>query len=103
MTNEFLKSGYVTKPITGRGGGNVVLYDTSGQLLDKTSGRWNDEQEVYQELCTLPKYDGDYVQVCCWTIDGEYAGTVLRVDKTRIVGMESSVICLRAVSTTSNL
>lgn len=97
LTDEIKKGGYVTKPITGRGGGNVVLYNQSGEVIEKTAGKWTEDKDVYQVLCALPKYGEDNVQVCCFAVNGTYGGTVLRVDKSKIIGMESSVYCLRVV------
>ena len=98
LTPDLVASGYVTKPVTGRAGGNVALYNPNGTLIEKTSGKWAQDQDIYQELCMLPKFDGEHVQVCTWAVDGEYAGTVLRVDKSGIIGLESSVFPLRVIS-----
>lgn len=98
LTPDLLQSGYAQKPVTGRGGYNVALYDKKGNLVEQTEGKFHGDKDVYQELCYLPKYDGENVQVCCFAINGEYGGTVLRVDKSNIIGMDSGVYCLRIVN-----
>ncbi len=94
---ELEKSGYASKPVTGRAGGNIALYNPDGSLIEQTAGKWEDDKYVYQELCMLPKFDEDFVQVCTWAINGDYAGTVLRVDKTGIINLESNVYPIRVV------
>ncbi|KAJ3121070.1 hypothetical protein HK098_004039 [Nowakowskiella sp. JEL0407] len=98
LTPEFLKAGYVAKPVTGRAGANVSMFDAQGGLIEKTEGRWDQDQEVYQELAMLPKLDGEYVQFCTWAVGGAYAGTVLRIDKSGIINLQSSVSALRVIS-----
>jgi glutathionylspermidine amidase/synthetase len=66
-------------------------------VIEETPGKWGEDKNVYQVLCPLPRYGEDNVQVCCFAVNGTYGGTVLRVDKSKIIGMESSVYCLRAV------
>jgi glutathionylspermidine amidase/synthetase len=91
------KSGYASKPVTGRAGGNIALYNPDGSLIEQTAGKWEDDKYVFQELCMLPKFDEDFVQVCTWAINGEYSGTVLRVDKTGIINLESNVYPIRVI------
>lgn len=97
LTPDLIKSGYVAKPVTGRAGGNISLFEAGGNLMQETRGRWNDDKPIYQELCMLPRYNDDYVQVCTWAVAGEYAGTVLRVDNGGIINYESRVNALRIV------
>ncbi|RHY15498.1 hypothetical protein DYB36_006057, partial [Aphanomyces astaci] len=45
-------------------------------------------------------YEDDcYVQVNTWAIDGEYGGTVLRIDESNIVGLNSGIYPMRVVET----
>ncbi|KAF0716886.1 hypothetical protein As57867_002606, partial [Aphanomyces stellatus] len=79
------KSGYVAKPVMGRTGANVSIYNEGGDLISATAGKWLNDTIVYQEIALLPKYeDGGHVQVNAWAIDGKYGGTVLRVDESNI-------------------
>ena len=95
LSDEMKAGGYVCKPITGRGGGNVTVIDKSGQVVDKTPGKWTNDKDVYQELCPLPKYDSMSVQVCTFCVNGRYGGIVLRADNSTIINTDSSIYCLR--------
>ncbi|KAF0697738.1 hypothetical protein As57867_011547, partial [Aphanomyces stellatus] len=92
------KSGYVAKPVMGRTGANVSIYNEGGDLISATAGKWLNDTIVYQEIALLPKYeDGGHVQVNAWAIDGKYGGTVLRVDESNIVGLNSGIYAMRVV------
>ncbi|KAI8800986.1 bifunctional glutathionylspermidine amidase/glutathionylspermidine synthetase [Cladochytrium replicatum] len=97
LTPEFEQKGYVAKPVTGRAGGNVALYREGGKLIERTEGKWQMDDMIYQELALLPKLEEDHVQFCTWAINGRYSGTVLRVDKSGIIGLQSAVAPLRVV------
>ncbi|RHY29841.1 hypothetical protein DYB32_004814 [Aphanomyces invadans] len=92
------KGGYVAKPVMGRTGANVSIYNSSGDLISATAGKWVDDTIVYQEIALLPKYEDDcYVQVNTWAIDGQYGGTVLRIDESNIIGLNSGIYPVRVV------
>jgi glutathionylspermidine amidase/synthetase len=95
LDDDLRRKGYATKPINGRCGGNIQLLSPIGSIIEKTDGKWDAMDTMYQEISLLPNYDGDRVQVNAWIIGGNYGGTVLRVDKKNIVGLDSSVYCLR--------
>ena len=97
LSPEFVRAGYVAKPVTGRAGANVSLFGAQGELIEKTEGKWTEDTLVYQELSMLPKFDDDYVQFCTWAINGTYGGTVLRVDRSGIINMQSKVYPVRVV------
>ena len=105
VTDRLKKTGYVAKPVNGRGGENIVLHNpvTSAEpeVVESTDGRFKKNQFVYQELCKLPMIDGDYVQVNTFSVAGHYAGTVLRVDKSPILNFDSFSIALRVVDDSS--
>jgi glutathionylspermidine amidase/synthetase len=97
LTDELRAKGYVAKPIVGRGGANVSIYDSHAQLVAETHGRFDDRDQIYQELFRLP-YVGRYnVQVCTFTAAGRYAGTCVRVDDTAVINMKSDNVALRVV------
>ncbi|OQS00664.1 bifunctional glutathionylspermidine amidase/glutathionylspermidine synthetase [Achlya hypogyna] len=91
--------GYVAKPVMGRTGANVSIYDAEHQLISATAGKWDQDTIVYQEIALLPKLeDGKYVQVNTWAIDGVYGGTVLRIDESNIIGLSSGIHAMRVVA-----
>ena len=97
VTPEMEKNGYVAKPVTGRGGSNIILYDRRGSVLQQKSGKWTNDSYVYQELCLLPKYDEVSVQVNCFTTRCRYLATVMRADDSAIIDMDSNINSLRIV------
>ncbi len=68
---------YVKKPILSREGANIELF-RQGRLLAKTEGTYGAEGFIYQELCTLPEYEGQYALIGSWVIGQEPAGIGIR-------------------------
>jgi len=91
VNDELAKTGYAVKPISGRCGNNIDLIGPQDELLDKTSGQFVDRKNIYQQLWCLPKVDGKYIQVCTFTVGGNYGGTCLRGDETLVVKKESDI------------
>ena len=90
--NDLLKqTGYAVKPIAGRCGSNIDLISSQDELLDKSSGKFVDRKNIYQQLWCLPNVDGKYIQVCTFTVGGNYGGTCLRGDDTLVVKKESDI------------
>ncbi|NIF34274.1 bifunctional glutathionylspermidine amidase/synthase [Enterobacter sp. Cy-643] len=90
--NDLLaKTGYAVKPIAGRCGSNIDLISHHDELLDKTSGKFVDRKNIYQQLWCLPKVDGKYIQVCTFTVGGSYGGTCLRGDDSLVIKKESDI------------
>ncbi|WP_336983836.1 MULTISPECIES: bifunctional glutathionylspermidine amidase/synthase [unclassified Cedecea] len=91
VNNLLLKTGYAVKPIAGRCGSNIDLVSHHDELLDKTSGKFVDRKNIYQQLWCLPKVDGKYIQVCTFTVGGSYGGTCLRGDDSLVIKKESDI------------
>jgi glutathionylspermidine amidase/synthetase len=98
LTDELKNTGFVTKPVTGRCGANVIIFDSTGSRLEETSGRWNMDDIIYQELCMLPNLNNQYIQINTWAICGNYGGVVIRQDKSGIINLESEILPLRVVN-----
>ena len=97
LTPELEARGYVVKPIVGRGGSNISMVDRHARVLAETEGRFDDRQQIYQQLHRLPKFGDYYAQVCTFTARGRYAGACARVDETPVIRMESDCLALRIV------
>ena len=97
LNDEIGHRGYVSKPIAGRCGLNIALFDKNDQLLKETAGRFDHQDSIYQELWKLPEIDGYKAQVCTFSVLGKYAGSCLRVDKSLVITMNSDVLPLRVV------
>jgi Glutathionylspermidine synthase len=87
MENNFLGAPYVTKPIFGREGGAVTLYDNAGEIIDKDKDidYW-DQPMIYQRYADLEK-------ITVNTIDGLYRGHILW--GSFLIGGKPSAICAR--------
>ena len=85
-----LQGEYAKKPIFGREGNNVTLHSIRGDV--ETQGEYGGEGFIYQELCTLPRFDDRYAQVGAWVVNGESAGICIREDQTPIIGNFSTFV-----------
>ena len=98
LSPELAASGYVAKPVSGRGGKNVSLFEPRRQVAaEATDGRWGSDVLVYQALCLLPKLGDAFVQFCTWAINGQHGGVVVRQGSSAIIGYESDVMPIRLV------
>ncbi|MBI2416583.1 MAG: glutathionylspermidine synthase family protein [Ignavibacteriales bacterium] len=82
---------YISKPILGREGNNIGIYK-SGILAQSTDGNYANDDLVYQELCKIPSFDGNYPVIGSWVIGGEAAGIGIRESDTPITGNTSRFI-----------
>ena len=95
LNDDLRETGYVTKPIVGRCGANIQLFDSDEQLLEQTSGNFESNNQIYQEPFPLPYVNDYYLQVCTFTAAGAYAGACLRADSKMIIGKNSDCMALR--------
>lgn len=98
LNEQLIQSGYAVKPIGGRCGNNIELINEQEQILDKTAGKFYQQENIYQQLWCLPKIAGRYIQVCTFTVGGHYSGTCLRSDRSLVITGESDMQPLRIVS-----
>ncbi len=97
LSDEIRARGYVQKPIVGRCGDNISLYDAQDRLIAETGGRFDSPHQVFQELCPLPVVNGQRVQLCSFSAGGTYAGACVRVDPSPVIKSASDVVALRMV------
>ncbi|CCQ12600.1 Glutathionylspermidine synthase [Pseudoalteromonas luteoviolacea B = ATCC 29581] len=98
LTEQLQETGYVVKPIVGRCGANIALFDEKDTLLEETHGKFDSQDMIYQELCLLPCVDSYYSQVCTFTAAGVYAGAGMRVDKAKVINKDSDCMALRFIN-----
>lgn len=98
LTAAIRERGYVQKPIVGRCGANIRLFDENQSLIEETSGNFESKSQVYQELFKLPVVGGDNVQVCTFTAAGTYAGCCVRIDPSLVITADSDIVALRVVA-----
>jgi len=101
LRSELIDSGYAVKPIVGRGGSNISLVDRRSSVIEETSGRFEERDQVYQELWRLPNLEGLNVQVCTFSAAGAYAGSCVRADRSLVINMDSDCLPLRIVPDSS--
>jgi glutathionylspermidine amidase/synthetase len=94
---ELREKGYVAKPVVGRCGANVALFDPRSGLLGETGGGFGDRNQIFQQLFPLPRIDGQYVQIGTFSVGGRYAGASARVDASPIITTDSALLPLRIV------
>ena len=97
LNEELSVNGYVEKPIVGRCGSNIALYDHENAKMESTKGEFKNQPTIYQQLFLLPNIDEYYTQICTFTAAGIHAGTCIRADKSRIIKSESDCFPLRIV------
>ncbi len=68
---------FVKKPKLSREGANIEMIQ-SGVSMSKTAGEYGEEGFIYQELFSLPEFDGKFPVIGSWIIGQEAAGIGIR-------------------------
>ncbi|RKR85254.1 glutathionylspermidine synthase [Mucilaginibacter gracilis] len=68
---------YVKKPFLSREGANITIVE-NGLVIEATDGDYGEEGYVYQELCKLPNFDGNFPVIGSWVIGQQPAGIGIR-------------------------
>jgi glutathionylspermidine synthase len=82
---------YVKKPVLSREGANINIIQ-EGELLQASEGEYGKEGFIFQELFTLPGFDGNYPVIGSWVIGQEAAGIGIRESKTLITDNQSRFV-----------
>ncbi|TEA27287.1 bifunctional glutathionylspermidine amidase/synthase [Candidatus Schmidhempelia bombi] len=98
LNDDLIREGYAIKPIGGRCGNNIELVNQKEQILDKTQGKFAQQENIYQQLWCLPKVNQQYVQICTFTVGGHYGGVCLRSDASLVIKGESEMQPLRVIT-----
>jgi len=97
LTDALRAKGHVSKPIVGRCGGNIRLYDHRETLIEETHGQFGDRDQIYQELFPLARVGDLYVQPSTFAVSGAYAASAARVDESLVITDDSDNVPLRVV------
>jgi len=97
LSDSLKNHGYVSKPIAGRCGFNISLYDGSDTLMEETEGRFSHQDQIFQALWKLPDIEGYRPQVCTFSVAGHYAGSCIRVDPSLVITKDSDLMTLRVI------
>jgi glutathionylspermidine synthase len=84
-------SHYVKKPILSREGANISLVENQ-QILQFTEGEYGKEGYIFQQLHTLPEFDGKYPVIGSWIIGQEPAGMGIREADSLITDNKSRFV-----------
>jgi glutathionylspermidine synthase len=76
FTRSNLKN-YVKKPILSREGANITIVENE-KTIASTDGEYGEEGFIFQELCKLPDFDGNYPVIGSWVIGQQPAGIGIR-------------------------
>lgn len=98
LDEQLIQNGYAVKPIAGRCGNNIELVSHEEQILDKTTGKFAEQENIYQQLWCLPKVAEQYMQVSTFTVGGHYGGACLRSDHSLVIKGESDIQPLRVLN-----
>lgn len=82
---------YVKKPILSREGANIEII-REGKTIQKTGGDYGTEGYIYQDLCTLPEFDGRYAVIGSWVIGQQPAGIGIRENDDLITSNASRFV-----------
>jgi glutathionylspermidine synthase len=74
---------YVKKPILSREGANVTLIDQNN-IMAQTIGEYGIEGYIYQKLCPLPNFNGNYPVIGSWMVGNKSAGIGIRESNSLI-------------------
>lgn len=97
LSGALLEGGYVEKPIVGRCGSNISLYDARRALIGSTGGAFGARDQIYQALWPLPVIDGRSVQIGTFTAAGSLGGACVRLDASPIIRSDSDMLALRVL------
>ncbi len=97
LSDSLRRSGYAAKPIVGRCGSNISMFDASQNLIEASAGKFTKQAQIFQQWFPLPQVGKYNVQVSTFTAGGSWAGTCLRVDESRIINNRSDNLALRVV------
>jgi glutathionylspermidine synthase len=86
---EGLPASYARKPVFSREGENVLLV-RDGAPLEENEGEYGEEGHIYQDLITLPEFDGWHPIIGSWIIGDKPAGMGIRESQGLITNVTSS-------------
>ncbi len=80
------KLSYVSKPLLGREGNNVTIYNyvDTDYSVTKSGGDYAEQKLIYQLYFEVPEIDGSYPIIGSWMVDQEPAGIGIRENNNRI-------------------
>ncbi len=87
---EKFRDNYVSKPLLSREGGNISVYRNG--MAKEYEGTYGGQGAIFQELATIPCFNGNYPVIGSWVINGESAGIGIREDTSEVTTNNSRFI-----------
>ncbi|MEI6212845.1 MAG: glutathionylspermidine synthase family protein [Desulfuromonadales bacterium] len=87
---QHFRDNFVSKPFLSREGGNITICRSG--VTTEYDGSYSGKGVVFQELATLPCFDGNYPVIGSWVICGEPAGIGIREDRTVVTTNSSRFV-----------
>ncbi|CAN5461561.1 glutathionylspermidine synthase family protein [soil metagenome] len=84
FTRSNLKD-YVKKPLLSREGTNITIVENE-KVIARSDGDYGAEGFIFQELCKLPNFDGNYPVIGSWVVGQQPAGMGIRESDGLITG-----------------
>jgi glutathionylspermidine synthase len=84
FTRSNLKD-YVKKPLLSREGTNITIVENE-KVIARSDGDYGAEVFIFQELCKLPNFDGNYPVIGSWVVGQQPAGMGIRESDGLITG-----------------
>lgn len=82
---------YAKKPLLSREGANIQLVEDSN-IIAETDGTYNDGGYIYQELCKLPDYEGNYPLIGSWVVGQVACGMGIRESSKLITDNQTKFV-----------
>ncbi len=82
---------YISKPTLGREGSNMSIIK-QGKVIESTDGIYEENKMVFQQLFTIPGFEGNYPVIGSWVIGGEAAGMGIRETNSLITNNTSRFV-----------
>lgn len=89
---------YVQRPLLGREGCNINMFDSQGELINKTGGLYSENtiadwrKTIFQRKANLGQIDGNYSVLGSWIVGGSSCGLIVRESINQIIQGQSRVI-----------
>ncbi len=83
---------WVAKPLQGREGANIRIHLWADQEDQVQEGGYGDQPMVYQQYEELPSYEGNYLVIGSWVVDGSAAGMLCRESDGPVTDYYSRVV-----------
>ena len=96
-TDELRETGYVSKPIVGRCGANISIFDQSRGAHRRNRRPIRRPRPDLPGTLPARRWASLYVQPSTFTVAGTYAGSGVRVDESLVITAESDNVALRVV------